>query len=77
MGAQPRHVRAEHLRAPTANTDHEPQLSSRRTKAVTALFARGRRAPIDFAPDTFSYSLQQDRHVMLRSPAITELRLED
>jgi len=70
-------VRAAHLRAPVANTDHELATFSRRNKAMTTLSARGRHAPVDFAPDIIFYTFQQDHHVMLRSPALTERKLED
>jgi len=70
-------VRAAHLRAPAANTDQDMQLYNRRNKVVAALASRGRHAPVDFAPDIIFYSFQQDHHAMLRSPALTERKLED
>jgi len=70
-------VRAAHLRAPAANTDQDMQLYNRRHKVVAALASRGRHAPVDFAPDIIFYSFQQDHHAMLRSPALTERKLED
>ena len=70
-------VRAALLRAPAANTDQDMQLYNRRNKVVAALASRGRHAPVDFAPDIIFYSFQQDHHAMLRSPALTERKLED